>query len=313
MIQVKQSGATLIELILVFAIAASIAIFGINQYLLFRFQLHERQIASNVDQLFQAMAHYYQANCRQHLDAAGNAATGQGTLDPTVSDASGTKMFYPLSISADLFSTGFLVKSWQPLNLLVDNTATPDQGYFAQYNRTQTGGQDPMMSVYACSGIGNPPSCQVAGSSGVASGGLPLDPTQTASPNPNPNPALQSKVVVWRLQVAVKLLPTLTTTQWTQIKNDLNALCESSLSGNQVSSCDTSPTAGGYIVFERAASFVSPNITSDLWLSGAYSKQFNQQYTNDGMAALSGVPRETTDPSGVTKPWYNTQNYLCGE
>ncbi|MEO8400599.1 MAG: type II secretion system protein [Gammaproteobacteria bacterium] len=312
MIRRKQNGATLIELILVFAIAASIVVFGINQYLTFRFQLSERQIASNVDQLFQGMAHYYQANCRQHLDAAGNAATGQGALDPTVSDASGTKLIYPLSISADLLAPEFLVKSWQPLNLLVDNGAT-DQGYFAQFNRTQSGGQDPVMSVFACSGIGNPPSCSTAGSSGVASGGLPLDPTQTAPPNPSPNPALQTKVVVWRLQVAVKLLPTLTTTQWTQIKNDLNALCESSLSGSEVFSCDSSPSAGGYIVFERAASFISPNITSPLWLSGAYTKEFNQQYTNDGMAALSGVPNETKDPSGVANPWYNTQNYLCGE
>ncbi|EKD53793.1 MAG: hypothetical protein ACD_60C00153G0013 [uncultured bacterium] len=117
----------------------------------------------------------------------------------------------------------------------------------------------------------------------------------------NQPPTLLSRVVLWRQQVAVKLSPVLTSAEWTQIRNDLRALCISSASGGGVAQCNPAPPATGYLVWERPPTHVSRS--KGMQGFEPYVKQFNRQYTNDGMSILSGVP------SGG---WYNTQNYLCG-
>lgn len=288
-----QKGVTLLETLLVLAIAASLIVFGIRLYNQFKYQVLEQKIAANVNQLFLGLQNYYYANCRVTLD---NDSThlSSGALDPLVSDDPTIPLTISLSVGTDLVTPGFIT-GWYPVNTLVDNSAT-DNGYFTQYNRVLTASQDPVMSVYACTGSTYPPSCD-------ATGGATLQTTSF-------QPVNQSRVIVWVSQVAVKLSPNLTTAQWTQIKNDLSANCVSS--STKLTDCTTTPTGTtGYLIWTKHPTAYNPNTASDYWTIAPYVKQFNMQYTNDGMAALSGVKDETKNPT-TSKIWYDPLNYLCG-
>lgn len=285
-LQTRQRGMALLETMLVLALAASLIVFAVKVYKQFQFQANTQKIAATVNQLFQASSGYYFANCRMTLDSDSNRQS-TGALDPLVMDVSD---FLVIPIQATLVAEGFIT-AWQPTNPLVDNSPT-DKGYIVQVNRVLTaGGVDPVMNVYACTGSTPSPSCDVTSS-------VALESSDTT-------PVSQSRVVTFAIQVAVKLSSALTPAERTQLKNNLNADCLSSASGSGVAPCKTSHTVADYLVWTRMPSSYNPNITSDYWISTPYVKQFNMQYTNDGMAALSGVKNETRD-------WYNTLNYLCG-
>ncbi len=292
----REKGVSLLELMLVFAIIASMAVFGLRLYSQYRFQLQESQLLANINQLFQAANNFYWANCRLTLDESG-ASASTGLLDPTMISAN----TYNLSLTNNLILKGFLdSQSWKPLNPLVDTPApNKDKNYYVQFNRvidpvTTT---DPTMNAKACVGSTNPPSCDVTK-------GAALDPSQTPG-------ALSSVSVKWNVQVAVKLSTKLTKAQWTQIKNDLGAQCISSLSLTSVLPCVPTPAENGFVVWQRSISYLNPDISSDLWISEHNLRQFANQYTNDPMAGLSGVSKETYI-SSQAKNWYNAQNYLCG-
>ena len=115
--------------------------------------------------------------------------------------------------------------------------------------------------------------------------------------------------MVWRLQVAVKLADPAFSDSATQTtyKNELNASCVSKATSvnGPVLTCESSPAAAGYLVWERAATFISGN-TSNLWLSKPITKQFNMQYTNDSMQLLTGSVQTFSNGSSIS-------SYLCGE
>ncbi len=286
----NQHGITLLEMILVLAIAASLMTLGVRVYNQFQFQANEQKIMGNVNQLFLALEGFYFANCRQALDVNSNPQS-PGRLDPAVIDGSGIKENIILDVNTDIITPQFIpAANWQPNNPLLDNTPS-NQGYNIQFNRVLVNNSDPSMSVYACTGATPPAYCD-------ATNGAVL----SATDNP---PSAQSHAVTWVVQVAVKLSDNLTSAQWVQIQNDLSATCISSASGSGVAACTTSPSAGGYLVWTRTPSYFSQHISSDYWTATPYVKEFNMQYTNDGMATLSGVTNETQN-------WYNPLNYLCG-
>jgi hypothetical protein len=105
--------------------------------------------------------------------------------------------------------------------------------------------------------------------------------------------------------VSVKLAASLTPAQLNQIARDLSADCISTPAGGGIAPCKPVPTASGYLVWTRMPSAYNSDYTSEYWTSLPYVKQFNMQYTNDGMAALSNVKNETQN-------WYNPLYYLCG-
>jgi len=285
-LQTRQSGMTLLESMLVLVLSISLIIFAARLYGQFQFQANSKKLAATINQLFQASAGYYFANCRMTLDSDSNPQS-TGALDPLVSDVSN---FLVIPIQTTLVAQGFIT-SWQPDNPLVDNSPT-NKGYIVQVNRVLTDkGIDPVMNVYACTGSTPSPSCDVTSRAALESSDTKL--------------VSQSRVVTLAIQVAVKLSPLLTQAEQTQLKNNLNADCLSSDSGSGVAPCKTRPAKGNYLVWTRMPSSYNPNITSDYWISTPYVKQFNMQYTNDGMAALSGIGNETQD-------WYNSLNYLCG-
>lgn len=290
----NQQGVTLLETMLALAIAVSLIIFGLRAYDQLQFHAKEQQIANNVNILFQALSGFYYANCRQTLDA-NSVAQSTGALDPIVTDNPVIPASYPISIQTNLITPDFIhLKQWQPKNPLVDNSA-PENGYSVQYNRVITqAATDPVMSIDACTGSSNPPSCD-------RKDGALLEKS-------NGSPTNQSHVVTWVSQVAVKLSDALTAQQWIQIKNDLSADCIST--STKLSDCTTSPSGSGYLIWAKMPAAYTPT-TSVYWTAMPYVKQFNMQYTNDGMAALSGIKDETQD-SVTKKNWYDPLNYLCG-
>lgn len=97
-------GITLLEMLLVLAIGASIVILGIQQYSKWRMQSDVVTIQKNVDVLFQAMTHYYQANCKDQREKAGEM-TAPGKLSPSWLGFNPT----PVTITVDELKTmGFL-------------------------------------------------------------------------------------------------------------------------------------------------------------------------------------------------------------
>jgi prepilin-type N-terminal cleavage/methylation domain-containing protein len=293
-----QKGVSLLEMILVLAILSAVAVAALRFFAQRQYQMNETKILANVNQLFQATSHFYYANCRRALDTNGNIQS-EGRLDPTVTDSSGIATTLAINIQNDLLTPGYILTGdWHPANPLVDNSAD-NKGYYVQFNRVTEGGNDPTTGISVCSAYDLTPSCH-------STSGAPLDPTQSP-----PNPTVRSHAVTWVIQVAVKLSSTLTEAQWTQIKNDLDAQCISSLTSNTVAPCSAGPDKKGYLVWQRTISYLRANTSSDYWVSMPYVKQFQDQYTNDPMGGYVGVTNETLN-STSGKSWYNAQNYLCG-
>lgn len=128
----QEQGVTLLEVLLVIAIALSIIVLSLRQYYGFRVQTDMLRVRTNVDILLQAAAGYYQANCPK-----GNL------LDPTIA----TGMVKPLNITTDLINSGYLSPTFPQPIPLVDSTG-PGGGYIVQFNqytmpRTQLVCSDP--------------------------------------------------------------------------------------------------------------------------------------------------------------------------
>lgn len=279
----KQIGLTLIEVMLAFAILVGITLVGIKWITSLQYQVHEQNLLGNVNQLFDAARLYYYANCRQQHSSTGLPLSG-GALDPTVSDASGRLKIKTLVISSDLNTPGYITSGWQPNNPLVDSAAGNDKGYFVQFNRWPQNTSDQPMTVFACTGTGNPPSCSTTG-------GVTLN-----------NVSTTTAVVHWLVQVAVKMPDGTSAAQMTQYKNDLGATCIAS----SVTLCENDPTTGVYLIWEQAVNQLNSNTSSNLWPSTSYLQAFTTQYTNDPLAAQAGTSNE------VSATWYNPLNYLCG-
>ena len=265
-----QNGMTLLELILVLALAVAIILMSMNLASQFREQTRQAQITADVNQLFQAMSHYYQANCRSGASLAANA-NSPAVL--TINSAANAN---------DLVHAQYL-SSWKPITTsIIDENAGKDLGYFVQLEKILSNGADYPMSIYACTGTAQEPQ-------GTA---------QTCSTVTLPAALLNSnsKVIIWRAHVAVKLRDDLSSADHLRYKQVLGATC---LANDPRATC-VDATSGSYLVWERLGSPIAPS-TGPLWMSQPNLKQFNMQYSNDGMAALSGIT------------WDGSQNYLCGE
>jgi type II secretory pathway pseudopilin PulG len=87
-------GVTLLETVLVFAIAAALVVMGLRQYQIYKRDADMQQMQASVDQLFQAAAKYYYANCKG------------GSLDPNINSFQNGTVF--LNINNDLIGNHYL-------------------------------------------------------------------------------------------------------------------------------------------------------------------------------------------------------------
>lgn len=126
----KVAGVSLIEMLLVVAIAATILILSIKQYQAFKLDSDFSELQTNVDTLFKAANYFYQANCKRVIDPTTGPVANTGLLDPT-SDGTGTPTPsdpYPVTIAA-LTAGGYLSTPMISVPLIDSNT------YMVQFNQ----------------------------------------------------------------------------------------------------------------------------------------------------------------------------------
>lgn len=252
MILKRVSGVTLLEGLLTMAIMSSILLLGVQQYQTYKNQTNALDLRYNVDKLFVAAAHYYQANCRS------------GTLAPPGNSV----------VTTALNGTGGIVGSylidWQPLNPLVDSAAT-DGGYSLQYNPTKL-----TRNRYVCfRGQQYPP-----GTNPVCWAPLPIQ-------------SGQKTVLNWQIQVAVKMAKP-------EYAKSYQGLTGADCVSDVATACNQAAAKPIYLIWQRTASYASPNMSSPLLPSTMRVTQFNAQYTHDELYEMNNA----TYASG--------QYYVCG-
>jgi Tfp pilus assembly protein PilE len=269
----KNLGVTLLEAILVLAVASSILLMGIRQYQLFQIQKNYVQVRSNVSLLFQAMMNYYQAYCN------GNVTTSEN------------KISIPTLINDDLVTKNFLT-NWQPLNPLVDSTqAGNDKGYYAQFNPNNNSNNTEGRQAYACFLLPD-----------NTTGTL----VTTCTP-PRPVVADTSRykpqVLTWQIQIAVALPAGTPYNAALAYQGGMGASCLS----DSTASCPTSINQSAknyYLIWQSMPTVAALETGSSLWPLNPTVKEFNLQYTHDPMYEMI-YPEYATDTS---KDYY----YLCG-
>lgn len=270
----RVSGMTLLEVMLVLAISASLVLISLRVYRSLQANADIAEVQQNVNKLFNAMANYYRANCNGvnyistfDKDCGASCTTSQkctSKLDPRCTG-------YPtlagapvvIDIQTDLINTGFL------------QTVTGGSG-------TNPFGPNVIVSAYQVQF--NQPTTQPSRSQA-------LSPSGSATIGTN---------VQWQVQVAVQLR---NSSKATAYLYSLGGDCASSAgAGGSVTAC-TSPagTTGAYIVWQRLPSFSTMQSQSPFWPTMPTIQQFNQMYTTYPMTYLL---TNTNAPP--------TQYFVCG-
>src|SRR3990167_2055485 len=129
----KQAGVTLLEVLFVLAIGASLLMIGLRQYFTFKLDADVAQVKANVDKIFQAMAFYYYANCTgEYLYRT--SSTCAARLDPRCTGYISNNI--PINIQSDLATNGYLDKWPLPISPILGTGGS--NGYIAQFNWSQT-------------------------------------------------------------------------------------------------------------------------------------------------------------------------------
>lgn len=282
----KQRGLTLLEFVLVFVIGTSMALMGLRVYYSFKADNDVRLIQNTVDQLFQSMSFFYQANCRNPYDVNGipivNGSTG--LLDPSHNPVPANPYNIPISVgAASLLKNGFLMTAWPPpVSTMIDRTYA-DYGFSVQFNQ--------ITSV-------------LSHTPGNIDNDWVVPPPPPPPPPPPNNFSFTTPVGViytWRSQVVLKLAATIDSKKYTDYQKRLGATCTV-----------TSPTAtcaaaasGPYLVWERLPGHASKT-SSVLNFSMPRIKSFTNSYYNDDMYTATNPYDATNNPTGIKN------YYLCG-
>lgn len=324
-----EAGVSLTETMLVLAVSSGLIVMSMRMYYQWSEYTNARNLYANVEQLQAAMRNYYHANCRATSSGSGGYYS-PGTLDASRYSNLTISMTVNSAASAfDLGYTGFLT-SWHPANPLVDSSYGPDQGYYVQFVRIlNAANSDFTMSVSACPGSSSGPT-DCAGA------------TQTQLYSSSNAPPLRSTVVHWMSQVTVKIAdddlvstlgqqlgatcittsPTATCQSGAYIMLSSAASSQGIISSAYALPAPTPPSPAPtppppsptppppspptyYLVWEIPVTRLMPDTTSTLWPTIAQVQQFNMQYTNDGMSALSGIASSSS--------FYDIKYYLCGD
>ena len=161
----RQTGISMLEILLSLAIAATIVAIGIRQYSSFADDRDRQQLLANVDKLFQAAGFFYQANC----------AASVGTMVRKLDPAQNPPSLFPINIATDLAAAGYLNKWPFPLIPFVTN-------YVVQINQMPSSTKN----QFACWNFGTTNATLQCGAQ-------------------QPIQATQKTVKVWRVQVAVQV------------------------------------------------------------------------------------------------------------
>jgi len=244
----RHTGLTLLETMLVLAIASLLILLGLRQYQTYLLDAQIQQVKANVDTIMQGMLFFYRAQCYGTV----NTSTGilaPGKLNPQSFLNFNVPSIFPINIPSDLVTPGYLT-TVVPLNPIVDSSQPGTyEGYVAQFNLEQS-------TKYVCTS---------AQTNAVAFG--PNDPTCATK---------IGTIINWNIQVAVALKDTAQAQTYLSL---LQGNCLSSINGVTVTPCSGGTGSGSYVVFERSPSMVSSHITSDFQLHNPIGQQSNQLYS----------------------------------
>lgn len=290
-----QGGATLLEIILVLSISGLFFVMGIQLYQSFQNTFQLQELKYNVDQLFEAAAAYYKANC-----AAGPISPTPPSFLSQFPVNTGTVSYpptspYAVSILTNLLGGGYLDnQNWHPANPVV-NPSGGESGYIVQLN--------PIVST-----VPIPVNACVVLAAGTAC--LPITSSNIASPNNAYSatsgttiPTTQALVVTWAVQVAVNVQPQSKIASYAAILG-ADCMSDSSTPGT-VDPCSVGNGTHNYLVWSRipSAAMKKPSIFS---YSMQLLKQYNLLYSHDQNYEMNSGYSSTTSPRQA--PVY----YLCG-
>jgi len=244
-----QHGVSMVELLLVLVLGVFVILMGFQLYFRFKSDQELMEIKYNVDAYFQALVHYYQANCRGGLlDPGFNS-----DLNPLPSSYS----FPVVNGSEDLLTQGTPVYLTQKLLLtgLVDTTEGAS-GYVAQFNLTP---------------IERSIQIQPLPSNPTKVGTVILWKAQVAVKLKDPSKATMYKGIVGADCISSY-----------NSDDDTVTPCP-----NTATSTPTPTGDQSYLVWERLPSYASPKTTTALWSSLFVEKNFNMDYTNDITYAIN--------------------------
>lgn len=278
-------GVTLLEVLLVLAVISSIIILSIRQYQIYRLDADVHQVRFNIDQLTNAAAGYYQANC-----------TNGGTLDP---DSSPTSP-YVINVTSDLINKGFLPANALGYSPLIDN-ASPLGAYQVQFNKYTTPRQ---VCVRGTNATGITPSAGCT--SALQIGTLVIWKIQVAVLLNDSTLAQQYQNLFLADCVSTKSATGIVSCSQSA---SFSALCQfyrnippndplyaiyNSLANNM--GCPTSGSSASYnnyVVWERLPSFATPDTQSPFWQTNPLVQQFTQMYSTYPITYLTGANHTT--------------------
>ena len=244
----KLKGITLLETMLVLAIATSIALLMIQNYVRYKRDRDAFALKYNVDMLFQAMRNYYYANCRNTTTLA-PSDPASGHIEPVD----------PFPIDTTTLGS-YLDASWHPENALIDRSFG-NSGYAMQFNKWTVTGARTENFCYYSPGMGATPSCYT-----------------------DVNPS--SQIYYWIAQIVVQVRDTNLTLALRGLTSADCAIQNYSAAAPSIVDCLADGVTTGnpaYLVWQRLPSVTSPTSGRDVTST---VKQFNLQYTNDSLAEL---------------------------
>jgi type II secretory pathway pseudopilin PulG len=284
----KMSGITLLEILLVIAIAASLILLAITQFEQFKRQAAFLDVKRNVDILFRALGQYYQANCRSLTDQSiadtvgKNPTVLQGDLAPggLIADYTISNQEYSVDIQEKLVKKHYLASDWPLYSPVVDNDS-----YAAKFIFLLTTKQ-----AYACWNFKN----QAGNVNCNISQYYPGD------TDVGPQTIQDKQVAYWLIQVSVKVPNDTDGSKTIALLGPTGANCASSVPDR----CDGSDTPN-YLIWQQLPTKSSSRISSDSWEAQNQEALFNQQYTHDVMYEIA---TSNYAPPGSSIDTY----YLCG-
>jgi type II secretory pathway pseudopilin PulG len=192
------------------------------------------------------------------------ANCSQGTLSPSYLSPQKFSTPFPISINNDLMNPTYAYLTVLPKASSLVSSTNGWTSYIVQFN--------PQINIRQ------------------------MTPNQTGN-NLNNNLGM---ALIWTIQVAVHMK---SNTGVQTYANILDAACISSMQNGMVTSCNSNPTPGKYIVFQRLPSWASPNSLSNYWTMNPQVKLFKQLYTTAPFQYLMNSQGYSTQG--------NMQYYLC--
>lgn len=239
-------GVTLLEAMLVLAIASTIILLGIRQYSSYQLDRDAFALKYNVDVLFQAMRNYYYANCAESTDTNMSLHVLAPSRNPS----------NPFVVDIQNKLSSYMDTRWRPLNPLIDSSFG-NSGYDVEFNQISWSGERKENFCYYYPGTSQT---------------MPICDSLT-----NTNAIVYS----WVAQIVVKMRDPNKTLA---LKAMAGADCAlSNYTSPTIVDCSKGETAGApsYLVWQRLPSFASPDTSSPLQRAAPTVKSFNLQYTND--------------------------------